>query len=227
MRRDYILRMIEEFIQALLRIQARKGVQQWKEAASDLNAELMKLTGVNATSIAKLSENELIARLMQDGPTHVLRQKTLMLVTLLKEAGDLAMSEGRMADVRDCYLKALHLLLHALAGADLFELPEFVPKVELMRELLQSESLPARTRLMLMQHYERTGEYAKAEDELFAVLENDPTNSAVIELGVAFYHRILTQNDATLAGAGLPRPEAEQALRELCERKRARPSPAV
>ena len=34
---------------------------------------------------------------------------------------------------------------------------------------------------MLMQHYERTGEFAKAEDALFAMLDAQPDNPAIVE----------------------------------------------
>jgi hypothetical protein len=36
---------------------------------------------------------------------------------------------------------------------------------------LRNDPLPLRTLALLMQHYERTGEFAKAEDELFAMLD--------------------------------------------------------
>ena len=41
--------------------------------------------------------------------------------------------------------------------------------------------MPARTHAMLMQHYERTGEFAKAEDALFAMLDAEPDNNAIVE----------------------------------------------
>ncbi len=66
---------------------------------------------------------------------------------------------------------------------------------------------------------ERTGEFAKAEDALHALIETGPDNPAIVEFGLAFYHRLLTQSDATLNAAKLPRSEAEEGLRELELRK--------
>lgn len=218
-RRDYILRMIEEFMQALSRIRSLKQGQHWNEASGKLDAELKKLIGDDVRAITRLSETELLARLMQDGPTHALREKTLVLTTLLKEAGDVATAADREKEGRECYLKALHLLLDTLGRGDVFDCPEFVPKVEMLKVALATAPLPARTHAMLMQHYERTGEFAKAEDALFAMLDAEPDNDAIVDFGIAFYQRLLSQGDATLSAANLPRAEAEEGLKELQARR--------
>lgn len=219
-RRDYILRMIEECIRALARISSLKQDQRWNEASEELDVEFKKLIGDGARAVAQLSEAELLARLMQDGPTHALRDKTLILTTLLKEAGDVAAAAARMQDSRECYLKALHLLLEALRRGEVVEGPEFVPKVELLRELLAAAPLPARTHALLMQHYERTGEFAKAEDALFAMLDAESDNDAIVEFGIAFYQRLLAQSDSALNQANLPRAEVEEGLNELQGRRK-------
>ena len=170
-RQDYILRMIEEFVRMLARIRSLKKGQRWAETSGDLDAGFKQLIGDGAPAVARLSETELLARIMQDGPTHLVRDKTLMLVTLLKEAGDVATAEDRVEEGRECYLKALHLLLDTLGRGEVFEFPEFVPDVAMLTEALQGTPLPVRTHAMLMQHYERTGEFAKAEDALFAMLD--------------------------------------------------------
>ena len=214
-RRDYILRMIEEFMQALSRMRALKQGQRWAEAGDELDAEFKQLIGDNVQSISRLSETDLLARLMQGGPTHLIRDKTLMLTTLLTEAGDVAGAEGREAESRECYLKALHLLLDVLSRDEVFECPAFVPKVEMLIAALRSSPLPIRTQAMLMQHYERTGEYGKAEDALFALLDAELDNQAIVEFGITFYQLLLAQSDATLDAAGLPRSEVEDGVKQL------------
>jgi len=219
-RRDYILRMIEECIRALARISSLKQDQRWNEAATTLDGELQRLIGSSAREITHLSETDLLARLMGDGPTHALREKTLILTALLKEAGDLAATENRMGESSQCYLNALHLLLDVLAPGDAFEFPEFIPKVEVLRQALQGTPLPSRTYAMLMQHYEQTGEFAKAEDALFALLDTEQDNNVIVELGIAFYQRLLALSDAALKEANLPRAEVEEGLKELQGRGR-------
>jgi len=141
-----------------------------------------------------------------------------MLTTLLKEAGDLAAAADRVDESRECYLKALHLLLDVLARGEVFECPEFLPKVEMLKEALQGTPLPPRTHAMLMQYHERTREFAKAENALFAMLDAEPANGAIVEFGVAFYGRMLAQSDAALTEGALPRAEVEEGLKELLQR---------
>jgi len=217
-RRDYILRMIEEFVAALTRISSLKASQQWNEAGRSLEAEFKRLIG-DGSQVERLSETELLSRLMQDGPTHLLRDKTLMLVTLLKEAGDVAAAQNRPGASRECYLKALHLLLDVLARGEVFECPEFVPKIEMLVGVLQSTTLPARTQALLMHHYERIGEFAKAEDALHSLLDVGSDDGELVKFGIAFYQRLLAQSDDTLNAANLPRGEVEEGLKELQNRR--------
>jgi len=220
-RRDYVLRMIEECIRALARISSLKEGRRWIEASKELNAEFERLFGADAEALAQLSETELLARLMREGPTHALREKTLILATYLKEAGDLAVADNRTAAGHQFYLKALHLLLNHGGGGEEFEHPGFVPKIELLAELLRETSLPPRTQAMLMQHYETIGEFAKAEDALYAILDADPDNSAIVDFGMAFYERLLTQSDAALRQGNLPGPEVEEGLNTLQARRKS------
>jgi hypothetical protein len=140
------------------------------------------------------------------------------MISLLREAGEIAAGDGRIADAREIWLKALHLLLDVSAPGDAAEHPAFVPKVEELIQSLTGSSLPVRTQAMLMRHYESTGQFAKAEDTLYSILEETGDDPASVEFGLAFYQRILRQNDATLLAGNLPRGEAEEGLHDLKQR---------
>jgi tetratricopeptide (TPR) repeat protein len=213
-RRDYILRMIEEFMQVLSRLNRLKREELWNEARSSVDEEFNQLVGGRVEELAQLSQTELLARLIQSGPSQSVRTKTAMLTTLLKEAGDVAEGEGRTEESREYYLKGLQLLLLSLAGG-VEDWPEFVPKVESFVAGLRDAPLPSDTQALLMQHYEQTGQFAKAEDAFYVLLESDPGNPRIIQFGISFYHRLAGQSDASLEGGGLPRAEVEAGLTEL------------
>jgi len=214
-RRDYLLRMIQEFLEMISRISSLKKNQQWQEAASLADEELRKLTGANAHDLAHLSETELLARLVQGEPTQIIREKTFMLVTLLNEAGDVATAQDRSEDGRACYLKGLNLLLDLLAEDEISASPAFVPKIEVLVSALSDQCLPLSTQARLMLHYERIGDFAKAEDALFGMIDAEPNQPGVIEFGRAFYQRLSHQSDAALAAGNLPRGEITAGLEEL------------
>jgi Family of unknown function (DUF6483) len=216
-RRDYILKMIQEFVEALARIRALRKARELGEASALTEEEFKRITGIDSQSLLKLSETELLARLIETEPLHAVREKTFFLTTLLKEAGDIAAAEGRTEESRACYLKGLHLLLGSLARGDAFEQPEFVPKVDLFVEAL--DEVPTQTSALLMEHYERTGQFGKAEDALFAIFDRDVNNEFVLNFGIAFYERLLGRMDTELDEGNLPRAEVESGLEELRTRK--------
>ena len=217
-RRDYILRMIEEFAQALTRIASFKRGRLWNEASVAVDGEFERLMGAGAAAAARLSETELLARIINGGPTHVVREKTLMVSALFKEAGDLATTQDRLDEGRSFYLKGLHLLLETLACEEPFECPDFVPQVEMFVAALRDSNLPLETQARLMRHYEQVGEFAKAEDCLFEMLDSEPERPGLKEFGIAFYERLRGQSDASLEAGNLPRAELDHALADIHHR---------
>lgn len=218
-RRDYILRMIEDFAKAIARIRALKDDQQLTDASSLTEEEFKRISGLDSESVLRLSETELLARLIRSESMHAVPEQMSFLTTLLREAGDIAVARERIEDGRACYLKGLHLLLDSLLRGEAAELPEFVPKVDEFVAALADSELPVQTSALLMEHYERTGQFAKAEDALFAILDAEPDNSAAVDFGISFYERLQRQDDVRLAEGNLPRSEVDAGLKELSSRK--------
>jgi hypothetical protein len=138
-----------------------------------------------------------------------------MLATLFKATGDIMAGEGRTEESRRYFLKGLHLLLDILDGTAVSERPDFVPTIEAFSICLRDSPLPAKTQALLMRHYERTGEFGKAEDALFALAEAEPSSAELLEFGSAFYRRLSSRSDAELAAGNLSRAEAEAGLADF------------
>lgn len=226
-RRDYILRMLAEFFEMLSRIRGLQKNQLWDQARQLTDEEFQRLVGLGAAAVAQLSETELLARVIQGETTLAVREKTLILATLLKEAGDIAAGQEKYIESRAYHLKGLDLLLGVLAREDIFEFPEFVPRVEAFVQVLSDGPLPLTTQAMLMQQYERSGAFGKAEDILFSMMEEAPQNVGLLDFGIAFYQRLRSQSNDALAAGNLPRGELDAALTQLVARKAATPPSAV
>jgi len=214
-RRDYILRQIEQFVAMLAKITGLAKDEQWQEASAVTAGEFQRLTGMDAREVVRLSETELLARLIQSEPTHVVESKAFMLATLLKTNGDLIAGQGRLEESRQYYLKGLHLLLDTFGRNEITERPDFVPAVEAFLAGLRDAPLPVKTNTRLIRHYEQTREFAKAEDALFATLDVVPPSPELLELGASFYQRLLELSDDALTAGNLPRAEAEAGLAEF------------
>src|SRR5262245_133812 len=103
-RRDYILRMVEEFIRVLAQIRVLKKEGRVEMAADLIDREFQRLIGKGSEAVSGLSETELLAFSIAGEATQAARDKRLILTTLLKEAGDLAAEQGRIHESRDAYL---------------------------------------------------------------------------------------------------------------------------
>jgi hypothetical protein len=218
-RRDYLLRQIEQFVAMLAKIAGLAKDEQWQEASASVAGEFQRLTGMDGPEVLRLSETELLARLIQGEPTQVVESKAFMLATLLKASGDLIAGQGRLEEGRQYYLKGLHLLLDTVGRNEIGDRPDFVPTVEAFLTGLRDAPLPLPTNAMLMRHYERIGEFARAEDALFAMVDSEPANVELLDFGAAFYRRLLELDDDALAAGNLPRAEVRAGLAELDQRK--------
>jgi tetratricopeptide (TPR) repeat protein len=214
-KRDYILRMIEEFAAALNRIRKRIDEEDYPVAGEELDKTFLDLMGMGADAVSRLSETELLARLTMEGPTHMVREKASLVVALLQKAGEIHAAAGRDAQCNACWTKALNLLLMLQLEEVVFEPPEFVPKIDHLRDELAGVTLPLQTLAGLWRHYERIGSYGRAEDALGELLEAEPDNAALRVEAKAFYRRLLEQSDSSLNEGNLPRAEAEAGLAGL------------
>jgi hypothetical protein len=178
-----------------------------------------QLVGAGAAQAARFSDTELMARLVEGENTRFVRDKTHFLIALFKEAGDAAAAQDRAPESRAFYLSGLHLLLGTVPAGDSFQALDFAPGLETFVTALAEAPLPTRTLAMLMRHYEQRGAFAKAEDALFDLLDAEPGNSDVLDVGMEFYERLRGQSDVALADGNLPRQELEAGAAELRQRR--------
>jgi tetratricopeptide (TPR) repeat protein len=216
-RRDYFIRLIEAFGQEMARIESLKGEKKWDEAGGALDEQVKQMIGMDSAAALKLSETELLALLIQGETAQFVRERAWLLTTLLREAGEVAAAQDRLDEANAYYLKALHLLLRVLHQEDVFEFPEFVPRVEALVDSIDGP-LPIETEALLMEHYETTGQFARAEDALDKIIASDPNGRDTLDFALGFYERMQNQKDERLLVGNLPRAEVEAGLAELKKR---------
>ncbi|MDB6040343.1 MAG: hypothetical protein JWM99_4184 [Verrucomicrobiales bacterium] len=218
LRRDYVLRMIEEFVRALAKIANQKDQRLWNDAELSLDEESKRLTGFDLKTLTALTDTELLAHLLQTGDFLPQSEKTCMLSRVLIESAEIAESKSGPdgnGTSRALRLQALHLLLPLILRTNASDWPEFVPSIDLLLTRLADAPLPLQTNALLMQHFERSGQFAKAEDALFSMFEISPDNPALLQMGISFYHRLLEQTDTALESGNLPRTEVKSGLNHL------------
>ena len=214
-RQDYIIRMIEKFAQVLAQIVGRNEAGDFAAAHGLIAQTTEELIGLEPEAVLAAGEAKLISELIKGKSPLEARERCFMLVTLMAEAGNAFGIQGLSEKQRACQLKALNLQLAIGSFADEDVVPEHVPKIDVLLADLNGTTVPPQTLVALMQFYESHGQFAKAEDRLFELIEQIENRTPALELGNSFFHRLLAKDDESLERGGLPRVEVEAGLAEL------------
>ena len=214
-RQDYILEWIKRYVRWITEIIGFVRAKDYESAIRRIDMALRTLLEVGSDSVTSLTEGEMLARLSLGGLGPAVDDKCMVIAALLKQLGIVCVEKQQLAMSRDCFLKSLHLVLGLKLREEDTELADYTPTVVELAEFLKPYDLPPRTHGALMVYYEQTGEFALAENALFALIESAPGHSEPAAIGIAFYQRLLAQSDETLVAGDLPRAEVETGLAEV------------
>lgn len=217
--RDSILRLIEQLGQVIaIAIGLAKGGQP-DEALQVIDQALKGLVGFDLDDIEQMRAEDVIqmVRLARSGhiaPAEMVAGDLAFTAGLLAEAAEIHGLQGELARRDTGRLKALQLYLTVLTE----EQPDLAVAVQVVPSLLEKlegYELPYQTIYQLWQYHEQRGEFARAEDRLFELLDNEQSGDEIVGDGIAFFLRLLDRTDAELEAGGLPRDEVEAGLDEL------------
>lgn len=205
--RDYIMRLIEQMAQFIGRVSGLRRENKHTEALWEIDEQYLRLFRLNGRLARSMPPEDLIGMFTTSGVPET--EQLQCIAALLKEEGEIYRELGKMEESVPRQVKALHLFVFsALHGADakLFPTNE---EIERLVAELRMYLLPAQVQRLLMAYYEQRGQFAKAEDVLFELLDR---KEDVAEAGLSFYERLLSLGDGELERGGLPRGEVEMGL---------------
>lgn len=210
LRRDYLVRMIEEMTEVLGKVFMLKQQKKKVEALWALDELFKGQFRLSSQLLENLSAKDIV-RLFQSGG-EVEADKLQSLARLLKEEGDVYENSGEPDEGASRWLKSLHLYLTAaLHGADR-SLWDMYAAISELQALLKTYRLPPDTEWLVLRWEEGEGRYDLAENALYRLLEE---GHATKEDAAGFYRRLLTLSRDTLAAGGLPAEEVEEGLAEV------------
>jgi hypothetical protein len=219
--RDYILRIIEQLGEVLSHVLHLRRGGSLLEARQYIEQSIGRLVGIDMATVTNLTAGELAdeirGRLASHRQHQLVSDQIVVLAGLLHESAHVHDEAGDGASASADRLKALELYVEVLTVDE----PGCVPAeaaIDVILSELEGEP-PAAVMQRLVQIYETSGRYDEAEDWLFHLLDASPNDPAVLAEGIAFYERLLTLDDTTLAAGNLPTDEALASLAELLERQ--------
>jgi hypothetical protein len=211
--KDYLLRIAERFGRSLAIILQLREYNQFEEALLYIDDLLLKTVGMTTRFINSLSEDMLVQTFSPMGILNV--NACLATAFLLKTEGEVYDDLQNTTESYYRYVKSLHLYLTVILREPAYADSELDLEVAALLKKLADYELPMSTHTLVFAYYEHQGQYAKAEDSFFALLETYGKSDKLIDRGRAFYTRLLAKSDMDLQAGNLSREEVEEGLEEL------------
>lgn len=220
-RNDYVMRLIEQFGNALGVLLGLKKQLRPQEAMELLGETYKRLFGLNPNLIRALSERDMTDLLNRDGEATA--EKMLILAGLMKEESDLCTILERDNEAYRLNLKALNLTLMAAGEQSAAEWLDVRGQIGELLTRLGGYELSVGTKQLLWTYYDTAGRFADAEDVLFELLdhygddksEDQSAYEHLLEQADRFYERLLTLDADTLEAGRLPLEEVRDSLEEI------------
>lgn len=209
--KDYIMKIIQQFTNAVARIMGLKAENKIEESQVVLTDTLKDFTGLNTEILEALPYEILLQRV--SGQTN--SEKSLILAELLYQQADIYEIKGELSRAKNLYLKNANIMINVLLKGDNSVLEQNQEKVNELIEKIGRLNVSRESLLLLFHYYELTKDYAKAEDVLFELIDKSEANKDLVAKGIAFYERLLNKDQADLQKGNLPMDEVLEGLGNL------------
>jgi len=205
------MRLIEQLGVAMARIISLKNNNQAHEALKEIEQACEKYLGLDPRVIEAASGEALLGLMSMGGKFDP--KRAVLLGELLKEEGELYEMESMAERSYWAYTRSLWLFLESLNQDPSLRTPENLEDTRFVLRKLARYELSPELKSRLFFYYEWAGQFDKAENALFDLLDRD--RHQWLERGMQFYERLSAKPDDELVRGGLPREELEQGMEEL------------
>ena len=213
LRKDYIMRLIEQFVSVLARIVGLKKDGNLDEALEMIKKSGQQYFGLSPQLLESGSDIFLIDLLKTGAEFDP--NKCVLLARLLQEHAEVNERLGAVDRSLNSYIKALSLFLEALLSPKDIVIEGAIERIGYLLRKLEGLDIPLHIQLKLFRYLELSGDYAQAENVLWLIIES--TDDEYLEEGIAFYERLLNKSDQELRRGNLPRAEVMEGLRGIKE----------
>lgn len=208
LQRDYFLRMAEMLASVLAKVLFNRQNNNYEEAEKEIETAAKTIVGLDLNIINILSTDDII-KLMKT--TGLYAGRCLISAELLKEYADVQELNGKESG--SIKLKSVSLYIEALLSKELPEPEKYFSKINDLIKGIPGDEVYDVLSLKLIDYYEYSGQFSKAEDLIFDLIEKN--SSEIIDRSVSFYKKLQHRTDDELLKGNLSREEVNDALEEI------------
>lgn len=198
---DYLIRMINLAIAALLRLIGLKKDGDLGEAQQLIDLTLEQLLGLNANVAKNLDDERLYFLLTRGGQLDL--QRLEIVAELFGHEGDILAAQNRPAESRAAYARALKYLLEVFFNSAPPDQAALRGKIDPLAGMLELPGLGADVLWPLAGYFEGTGALRQAETALLALAGQPEARAEILPEVADFYRRMSALPAPKLAAGGL------------------------
>lgn len=213
LQRDYLMKMTQMLATVLTKVLFNKENKNYMEAEKDIESAAKTLVGLDLNLI-KILNVEDVLKLMKTSDVYAGR--CLISAELLKEYGDILGEKERINESIDIYIKSLWLYLETILTKELPEPEIYYDRINFMIKNLTTPETDTDLKLKIFQYFEFSGQYSKAEDVLFELMDTD--TEGIKDKALKFYERLQKKTDEELGKGNFSHGEVEESIEEINSR---------
>jgi len=203
-RKDYLLRVIEQFAAFLEKILFHKQAGDYAGAEQQIDATVKTLVGLDPEILYAMGTDQILSTIIGDAKFDV--DLCLVIAELYNQKADVARAGNAEKLEIECLEKSF--LLYAEAIRHGCDNRSYRDRILALIASLRQHEVTHILRLKFMWYYEFCGLFAKAEDVLYELVESG--QESIKNIGMEFYRRLIDKEDVLLAVGNLPRNEVEE-----------------
>ncbi|WP_026884813.1 DUF6483 family protein [Clostridium akagii] len=208
---DYSAKVSDQFNSLIKEIRNINNLHT--EKLSLINTSLKKFIGISSIMINSMSESDVLNLMKRNGSFDA--NYCIIAAALLYEEAIIFDKKDEYLKAYSKYSKAFYLILKIKSLNLECEIVGYQDIMKNVSSALENFHLPFNIRKDLITYHELSGEYSKAEDNIYDLLENPDTHSFAKEKLKEFYNNLLLKDDLTLEKGNLPRGEILEALEKI------------
>lgn len=156
---DYIIRMINQAIDVLIRVINLKASGEYQQAQQLIEQSLEQLIGLRIDLIQSLDDQNILGTLSMNGIPDA--NRILLVADLFKEEGDVLASQNMVTSSIRSYQRALYFYLIYENSTNPTDATILKGNIEFLANALEYINCQIETELMLSDYFERIGYYSK------------------------------------------------------------------
>ena len=213
LQRDYLMKMTQMLATVLTKVLFNKEKKNYIEAEKEIESAAKTIVGLDLNLI-KILNVEDVLKLMKTSDVYAGR--CLISAELLKEYGDILGEKERINESMDIYIKSLWLYLETILTKELPEPEVYYDRINFLIKNLTTPETDTDLKLKIFQYFEFSGQYSKAEDVLFELMDSD--TEGIKDKALKFYERLQLKTEEELVNGNFSREEVEESIEEVNSR---------